>query len=214
MADKNLSEFVKVAPFLDEDDMVSDSAAHGATQQSIKAYVDGKGWSLIAETTVGAGGAASVTFGSIPATYKALAVIGMSRTEKATGGDNLAIRINADTGNNYDTERFFIYEGGFSALSDRVTTEGRLGIQDGANSRASSFSPVYVDIPYYTDTNIEKSLISRMSNVGSLGSDNTMNISFGQTHWRNSAAIASITLFQQTGEDLAEYTTFALFGID
>ena len=40
MANKNLSEFVKVAPLLDEDDMASDSAAHGATQQSIKAYAD------------------------------------------------------------------------------------------------------------------------------------------------------------------------------
>lgn len=42
MVDKNLSEFVKMAPLLDEDDMASDSAAHGTTQQAAKAYVDGR----------------------------------------------------------------------------------------------------------------------------------------------------------------------------
>jgi hypothetical protein len=55
----------------------------------------------IATTTVGAGGATTITFSSIPATYQHLQIRVLARTNRSAGVDIMSMRMNGDTGNNY-----------------------------------------------------------------------------------------------------------------
>ncbi len=63
---------------------------------------------VLGEVVVGAGGAASVTFSSIPATFRHLRLIAQVRGD--TGAANIAINatLNDDSGNNYAFQRAYV----------------------------------------------------------------------------------------------------------
>ena len=60
----------------------------------------GTSYESISTVTVGSGGAADVTFSSIPATYKHLQIRGISRNS-GSGISIGRVRFNSDTGTNY-----------------------------------------------------------------------------------------------------------------
>ena len=68
----------------------------------------------IATVTVGAGGSSSVTFSSIPSTFKHLQVRGL--VQLANGSGELDFRFNGDTGSNYSYHR--IYGNGASVVAE------------------------------------------------------------------------------------------------
>jgi len=157
----------------------------------------------IATVTVGAGGAATVTFSSIPSTYTHLQIRGIMLSTTANHAD---MQLNGDTGNNYAAHAL---EGNGSAVSSFAGT-----------SRANMFSIFYTpgtstgigggvaDILDYTNTN-------KNTTVRSLrGTDNngSGNLSLISGLWMNTAAVTSITLTARGGT-FAQYSSFALYGI-
>ena len=83
----------------------------------------------IATTTVGSGGTASITFGSIPSTYTHLQVRGILQSARATfSRDEYKITINSDTGTNYDSHN--IYGSGTSIQSGNETSRSYIVGQD------------------------------------------------------------------------------------
>ena len=58
-------------------------------------------------TATGTGSNSTLTFSSIPQTYKHLQIRVMSRGNAATDQDNLLIRFNGDTGSNYNSHYVF-----------------------------------------------------------------------------------------------------------
>ena len=163
----------------------------------------GGDYESIATVSVGAGGASTVTFSSIPSTYQHLQIRGIMRSTTANHAD---MQLNSDTGNNYAGHAL---EGTGSAVS-----------AFGGASRANMFSIFYTngtstgvgsgvaDILDYANTNKNTTVRSlRGTEDNSSG-----NMSFISGLWMNTAAVTSITLTARGGTFL-QYSDFALYGI-
>jgi hypothetical protein len=163
----------------------------------------------IATTTVGAGGASSITFNSIPQGYTHLQIRAISRTTST--GQNVFFRFNGDANsNNYTLHQLYMisspplaYGTGTGLLSGAFLFYGA------SNSEGSNvFGGAVIDILDYTNTNKYKTGrgLSGYNNNGSGAAF------LGSSLWLSTAAITSITVVSQTA-NLGEYSSFALYGI-
>jgi hypothetical protein len=165
----------------------------------------------IATQTVGAGGVSTITFSSIPSTYKHLQVRCINRDTTSTYSSNdLYMNFNGDTASNYSFHR--VYGTGSSAAADNGATQTYMliGQQATGLSSASIFSANVIDILEYTNTNIHKT--SRALGGVDLNGNTDGRMMFQSGNWRNTNAITSITFRAATG-NLAQFSHFALYGI-
>jgi hypothetical protein len=155
----------------------------------------------IATTTVGAGGTATVTFSSIPSTYKHLQ-IRLNAINTTAFGD-IYMQFNSDTGSNYKAH--YLYGNGASALAGVLT---QTSVYAGFISTGSNTGVGITDILDYTNTN--KNTTSRTL----MGADRngSGDIALTSGLWLNTAAITSITLLPGTN-NFAQHSSFALYGI-
>jgi hypothetical protein len=170
----------------------------------------------IATVTVGSGGASSVEFTSIPATYKHLQIRILSRSDGANSDiDSLAMRVNGDTGSNY---AYHFLKGSGAAASAAAGTSSSvmiLGAEPSANHTSGMFAGHVVDILDYADTNKYKTVRS----IGGVDTNNTGNevgeVRFSSSLWMSTSAITSLKL--QSGsaftKGFTQYSHFALYGI-
>jgi hypothetical protein len=152
----------------------------------------------------------SITFSSIPSTYKHLQLRWIAKTDRAETDDVVYMQFNSDTGSNYSWH--FLRGNGSVALASGSTSTSNVAIQYGAsgNSGATNiFAGTAVDILEYANTNINKTVRSLQ------GMDlNGSGWIYSQSgNWRSTSAITSITLDQQYGSNFTEYSQFALYGI-
>ena len=166
----------------------------------------------ISTVTVGGGGLASISFSTIPSTYKHLQVRYLSRsTRSGSSTDSMSIRFNGDTGSNY--ARHYLYGDGSSSYAGASTTQtsSNIGTQSAASASANIFGVGVIDILDYTSTNKNKTIRS-LSGVDFNGSGEVQLTS--GLYFATPAAITSITLLAQTGSaNFAQYSSFALYGI-
>ena len=151
----------------------------------------------IATITIGAGGSTSITFSSIPSTYSHLQL----RIATNGGGDRL--QFNSDTGSNY--ARHYSLGNGSAASAGGSINQTYAAVGD-YTTTASFFPGTIIDILDYSNTNKYKTVRSFT------GFDNNTQgeaFQFG-AHWRSNSAISSITI---TGGTMAQYSSFALYGI-
>ena len=165
----------------------------------------------ISTVTVGSGGAASVVFSSIPSTFKHLQIRGIARSNRANVEDGISVRLNADTGGNYDAHNFFgngasVGSGFTGATETRIETY----LIPGNNATASSFGTVVVDILDYLDTNKKKTV--RIFGGYDHNGGGYVGITSG-LYTVSPVATTGVTLFPQIGTLLQEFSTFALYGI-
>jgi hypothetical protein len=160
----------------------------------------------IATTTVGAGGASSITFTSIPSTYKHLQIRGMMKSTSSSE-DFLYLRVNSDTGGNYAAHRI---QGNGSTVSS-AGFAGQIWCWFGFAAGTSNTNVVgtsILDILDYTNTNKNKTM------RGLHGVDyNGSGTIYGEfsNGWYNTSAINSITILG--GSNIGQYSSFALYGI-
>ena len=158
---------------------------------------------------VGSGGQDSVTFSSIPTTWKHLQIRALMRTDRAAETqDQLRIQINSDTSANYSDHS--LNGDGASATASATTGEVFmiLGRPTGAGAAASTFGVVVLDILDYKDTNKYKTFRS----LTGLDLNGSGRISLMSGNWRSTSAISSIKL-DSIGTNWAQYSSFALYGI-
>ena len=163
----------------------------------------------IATSTVGAGGSSSITFSSIPSTYKHLQIRAIYKTNNTNGGST-RITFNSDTGNNYASH--YLLGDGSSASSSNVTSNPYIWAGVGDQS-TSQFGTCIIDILDYANTNKNKTIRS-LAGVDNNGSG-VVGLMSGV--WLNTSAITSITLTPQSNTTPAntylQYSHFALYGI-
>ena len=157
----------------------------------------------IQTVTVGGGGSATVSFTSIPATYKHLQI---RASAKAVNNDQgYFMQFNSDTGTNYNTHLLYGNGASVTALSNN-TWAG----MDIAPTSSSNFSAIVVDILDYTDTN-KNTTIRSLSGVDNNGSGYA---TLASGLWRNTAAVTSLTIREILGGgNITEFSSFALYGI-
>jgi hypothetical protein len=171
---------------------------------------DPSGYEPIAVATVPTGGLASVSFGSIPLTYSHLQIRFLARTARANQEDNLQLRFNSDSGNNYAAH--VLYGDGATAASfsdgSSISFNTRTVVA-AASATSGVFGAGVIEIVDYANT-------SKNTTVRSLsGYDNSGNgqVRFSSGLWVNTAAVTSITILSANAANISQYSSFALYGI-
>ena len=174
-------------------------------------------YKLIASTTVGSGGSASVTFSSIPQTFTDLKIL---MTARLTGnGDsfgNTKISFNGSpTGTDYSLK--LVRGDGNTSGGNSYTSQDSIPNNYstvGSTATANTFSNSEIYIPNYTSSD-PKSVIA--DNVGENNSTTEARMTLAAGLWNpgTQAAISSITLTSNytSSETYAQYSTFYLYGI-
>lgn len=168
---------------------------------------DFSSYESIATTTVGAGGQATITFSSIPSTYKHLQVRMLVKSSGAT--DACDMRFNSDTGNNYAYHE--LYGTGSSAGSAASAPRSAMPLVSPgiASSSTNMFSIGVVDILDYADTNKNKTI----RNIGGYDLNGSGAASLVSNVWLNTSAISTITIYLRASTNFGQYSHFALYGI-
>lgn len=166
---------------------------------------------LFDRVVVPGGGAASITFSSIPQTHENLRVSVMGRTTQAATNTIIRMRFNGDSSASYDYQQVFALgatEDGNSAIGDTFVPAATLS---GANAPANAASQGQAEILGYARTIFHKCItLPYGTKMGTGGSDNSSVLLQGW--WRNTAAISSIVLTPASG-NFAEGTVASLYGI-
>jgi hypothetical protein len=164
----------------------------------------------IATVSVGSGGAANAEFTSIPSTYTHLQIRCIARYG-GTAYNNLLGAFNGDT--TYTNYRWHYLTGdGSSVAAGSVQSSGAplsMGLVAGTAQTTGVFAAQIIDILDYKNTNKNTTIrvLNAMDNNGS------GEIRLVSGLWMNTAAITSITLTAQGGNNFAQYSHFALYGI-
>lgn len=159
----------------------------------------------IQTVTVGAGGAASIDFTSIPQTYTDLYLL-ISTREESTATAELFVKFN-NTTSNLSTRWL---RGNGASVSSGTTTNIQL-LTNSNIGGANIFSNVSFYIPNYTSSNY-KSASSDVVVENNVTSSPDVFQNLAAHLWSNTAAINQITLYLASG-DIAQYSTATLFGI-
>lgn len=161
-------------------------------------------YTLIEKITVGAAGASSVTFTSIPQTYTDLKIVYSARAASGTTND-VYIKLNAST---TSYSRRVLYGNGTIAQSANDSGNWYLAVMGAANNTSSTFSSGEIYIPNYTSSN------NKSASADGVNENNaTLSYQFMVAGlWSNTAAITSIEVVPD-GVNFAQYSTFYLYGI-
>lgn len=165
----------------------------------------------ISTVSVGSGGSSTITFSSIPSTYKHLQVRLITRNNRGSTLDGLYMRLNSDSGNNY-SDHFIRGDGGSTTPATNATTSTNLmlmGTVPASNGTANIFAGAVIDVLEYANTNINKTVRSFLGYDAS----GTGYIGLYSGNWRSTSAITSITIGSTNGSGLLQYSQFALYGI-
>lgn len=162
----------------------------------------------IASSTVGAGGATTIVFSSIPQIYNDLLLVCSLRQDGANVTFQNNLRFNGDTGTNYSG--VVLTGSGTVAFSGITSTTAiRIGQVNGANSTANTFSNAEIYIPNYRGA-VNKAVMS----FGVLENNATEGyIESAACIWNNTAAITSITIIRPSTFNYVQYSSATLYGI-
>jgi hypothetical protein len=167
---------------------------------------------LLEKITVGAAGASSVTFSSIPQTgYTDLVIKASIRGSVSQTNDYGTVQFNGDTGSNYPWRQ--LAGNSNAASSSSGTNAGALALRySAANATANTFGNDELYIPNYTGSaykSISSDTVSE--NNATAASDAIASLWAGL--WNNTAAITSIKLNPGAGGTFVQYSTFYLYGV-
>jgi len=162
----------------------------------------------IATVTVGSGGSSTISFTSIPSTYKHLQVRVFAQANRAGYDfDNLIYTFNNDTSVNY--ANYFLQGNGSAASSAGGTDSSAYSGTIAASIGTNIFTPSTIDILDYANTSKYKATRT-LAGVDANGSGY---INFIYNGWFSTSAITTITLKLQSGTGFNQYSSFALYGI-
>lgn len=165
------------------------------------------------------GNTSTITFSSIPQTYKHLQLRVWNRNDRTanTGACSDVMSFNSDTGTNYAIHRVIIA----GSTSGNITTDGygsRTGVWSGDSPgnqyNASSYSYSVCDIVDYTNTNKYTTVKTHSMNNNNTGGPSNSG-SYYSGVWYNTAAVTRIDIIP-IGAVAQNYTAgsvFCLYGI-
>jgi len=166
---------------------------------------------LIASSTVGSGGAASIDFSSIPSTYTDLVLKGSTRISTSNNYDGIFIKVNNSTAFQY-ADRTLYGNGSSAASIFNVVGDNNAGLYwlytNGNNSTASTFGNFDIYVPNYAGSSQKSFSYDAVSENNATAS--WANITAGL--WNQTTAINRLTLTPNGGTFL-QYSTAYLYGV-
>jgi hypothetical protein len=159
-------------------------------------------YKLISSVSVGSGGASSMDFTSIPATYTDLEILVSGRTSGS--GNGLNITFNSNT-SNYTN---ITIQGDGSNASSYGTYNRLAGLVTRAAEISNSFGLTKIYIPNYAGSN------NKSYSADGFSEDNVATAYMTLTGglWSNTSAITSISLAPMSG-NFEQHSTAYLYGI-
>jgi hypothetical protein len=170
---------------------------------------EGTAFASLATVSVGSGGVSSISFTSIPSTYKHLQIRAVARTNNANSFDNIKMTYNADGGTNYDGHQMYAFGTSVASQLGGSNPFTFIGYVAGNSGTGSVFSGFIVDVLDYSSTNKYKG--SRYLCGEDLNGSGS--ISLGSNIWKSTSAINRIDLTPSDGSLFNQYSHFALYGI-
>ena len=165
----------------------------------------------ISTVTVGAGGSSSISFTSIPSTYKHLQVRMLSRSTRGAATADAWFQINSDTGSNYAHHDLSGNGSAASAGNSSGTTNiyycFTIANIPASTATSGIFGGQVLDILDYASTSKYKT--TRM--LGGFDANGSGSVYLSSGLWQSTSAINSLTFY--TISNWAQYTQFALYGV-
>jgi hypothetical protein len=165
------------------------------------------------QTVTLSGTQATISFTSIPSTYKHLQIRATAQGNRATyGDDNFKLVINSDTGSNY-SEHWLRGDGSsastLSGASQTSMKSGALGTTTGG-----TFSGSVIDILDYANTSKYKTVryLSGIDVNGTIAGYGG-SIYLGSGLWMSTSAITRLDFTPLNASNFTQYTKFALYGV-
>lgn len=162
-------------------------------------------WTVIGHTEVGSGGAANITFSSIPATYTDLLITISGRSNHSGSFADIRVGPNGSL-SNLSVRR--LLGTGSAASSDTSTSD--TGVGNAGATTSNTFSNMQIYIPNYTSSNAKSMSVDSVSENNATASYQTL----AAVLWNPSpqAAITSIALTWSSG-NFVEFSSATLYGI-
>lgn len=198
----------------DSADAAAASAAAAATYDPANFYTKTQAdvrYPVVLATQTLASPAAMITFAAIPQTYRSLRIELVGQLQTGTAADSVIVRLNNDTGANYDWQLT-------THNASSVTTQGTAGATYGqAGALPAALAPnfeagtIVLEIPLYSGTAFRKTF-GGVSRSKSANSASGLFIKEVMSVWRSTAAVTRIDLIGGGG-DFAAATTVVLIGV-
>jgi hypothetical protein len=157
--------------------------------------------------TVGSGGAATVAFSSIPATYTDLAVLFSGRLSTDPFGEAeiwCELGFNGDGAHVNNTGKLLTGNGSAASSSTNYT----FFYIPTSSATASTFANTLIYIPNYAGSSQKSFSIDSVQENNTTGA--RMHLSAGL--WTGTAAITTFTIYPRSG-NFAQYSTAYLYGV-
>lgn len=163
-------------------------------------------YELISSVTVGSGGAADITFSSIPGTFTDL-MLTVSPVYTGTGGQT-TLWISQINGSSSGFSNRWL-RGSGTAVFSSTDASGGIYLNQVGFANSNTFANMGIYIPNYT-ASVGKSIY-----VDTVQEANQTEayLAFTGGYWNNTAAITSITLDPDGSNTFAQNTTAYLYGI-
>lgn len=161
----------------------------------------------IATVLVGSGGQASISFTSIPATYKHLQIRFIARSTRVSAGDYMNMRFNGNSSSIY--AKHSLNGDGSGAGSNAQTSAAQIEFNRiaAANATAGVFGAGVIDLLEYANSNTNKTARAFIA----YDNNGSGEVHFQSGLFASTTAISSIAF--TCNNDFAQYSSFALYGI-
>jgi hypothetical protein len=156
----------------------------------------------IATVTVGAGGQSSISFSSIPSTYKHLQIRFIANN---ASNSDVKAQFNGDAASNY--ARHYLYGDGATAAAGANAGDSAMSFGYVPNATANIFGAGVIDILDYANTNKYK---TTRSLAGNDKNGSGLMVLYSSL-WQSTSAITSVSMFPGAG-NFNQYSSFALYG--
>ena len=164
-------------------------------------------------SATGTGSSPTITFSSIPATYKQLQIRYISKsTNVADAMMAVTMTFNSDTGNNYAYHE--LRASGSTVIGDGDASQANISIRGSSLREASATNTMgaaLIDIHDYSVTTKNKT-VRYFAGVDTNGAAPGQRLSLGSGLWMNTAAVNEIKI-DSTVANFTTSSVFALYGI-
>lgn len=156
---------------------------------------------ILASTTT------TVTFSSIPSTYKHLQIRVLSRSNRSDTDDNIILRFNSDSGSNYSWHRLGMTTSAGLTAQGSANFNGFYTRNSASTNTANSYGANIIDILDYSATTKYTTARALDGQTGTYGA-----VGIASGAWLNTAAITSISMTVQYGTGFLSGSRFSLYG--
>ena len=163
------------------------------------------GYQLIETIEVGAGGAASIEFTSIPQDGVDLLIVYSGRSGDATTYYEASVQFNNDTGDNYSWRSLLGNGSAASSSSGTNVSVARAGVITGASATSNTFGNVSTYVSNYTSSTAKSISVDGVTENNGTTSAQVIYAAV----WTGTAAITSLKLTRSS----VQYSTASLYKI-